>query len=96
MSMCFFTLVASELLVSYPSRTEVYIGFKKKLFENQFLNISMGLSLLVLVAITYIPLLNDLFTMTPLTMAQLGACLALVLIPIIGSELSKKLFVISK
>ena len=95
-SMCFFTLVASELLISYSSRTEAYMGFNRKLFANRFLNISMGLSLLILVAVMYIPLLNDLFTTVPLNARQAAVGSALVLVPILGSEFAKKLFATGK
>ena len=95
-SMCFFTLVASELLVSYPSRTEAYMGFKRGIFSNKFLNISMTLSLGILVAVMYVPFLNELFTTTPLNAAQLGISMLFILLSIVGSELSKRFFKISK
>ena len=89
-SMCFFTLVASELLISFASKTESFIGFGKRLFQNKFLNVSMGLSLAVLVAVMYVPFLNDLFSTVPLSMPELGIATGFILIPILGSELSKK------
>ena len=92
-SMCFFTLVAAELLVSYPSRTGTFTGLKQKLFANRFLNISMGLSFAVLFAVMYIPLLNDMFTTVPLSVSQFGICIAFVMVPVLGSEFSKKVFV---
>jgi len=91
-SMCFFTLVASELLVSFSSRTESFIGFGRGLFANRFLNISMGLSLAILLAVIYVPFLSEMFTTVPLSASQLGVGLALTLVPIIGSEFSKKFF----
>ena len=91
-SMCFFTLVAAELLVSYSSRTESFMGFGRKLFANRFLNISMGLSLVILLAVMYVPLLNEMFTTVPLGVSQFFVSLGFVLVPILGSELSKKLF----
>ncbi|MCL1807267.1 MAG: cation-translocating P-type ATPase [Oscillospiraceae bacterium] len=91
-SMCFFTLVASELLVSYPSRTEEVMGFSWEIFKNKFLNISMALSFAVLVAVMYIPVCNQLFTTVPLSLPQFGVSMALVLVPVFGSELSKRIF----
>jgi Ca2+-transporting ATPase len=90
MSMCFFTLVATELLVSYPSRTEKFMGFNRKLLENKFLNISMGFSLLILIATMYIPFLNVMFNTVPLNASQFVVSSAFVLVPIFGSELSKR------
>lgn len=91
-SMCFFTLVAVELLVSFSAKTESFSGFGWSMFANKFLNISMGLSFAVLVAVMYIPFLNDLFTTVPLNFEQIAICLGLVLVMIIGCEFSKKLF----
>jgi magnesium-transporting ATPase (P-type) len=88
-SMCFFTLVAGELLVSYSSKTETFTGFGRRLFANKFLNISMGLSMAILVAVMYVPFCNFLFTTVPLDATQLAICLGLVLFVVLGSEFSK-------
>jgi len=88
-SMCFFTLVAAELLVSYSAKTENFTGFGRKLFANKFLNISMGLSLAILFAVMYVPPIGTLFSTVPLSLTQLVVCFGLILVPIIGSELSK-------
>jgi len=89
MSMCFFTLVACELLVVYPSKTDAFMGLSKKLFENKFLNISMFLSFLILLAVMYIPVLNDLFTVTPLSAMNMLICAGMMLVSVIGFEVSK-------
>ena len=89
-SMSFFTLVTSELLLAYSSRTEAFIGLKRLLFSNKALNISIILSLLVLLAVIYIPLLSDLFSVIALDIVQVSVCLIFILIIIIGSEFSKK------
>jgi Ca2+-transporting ATPase len=91
-SMCFFTLVASELLVSYPSRTEGFIGLRRALFANKFLNISMALSMAVLLAVIYTPVLNDLFSTVPLSLPLFGVSSGFVLVPILGSEFAKRIF----
>jgi len=86
-SMCFFVLVAAELLVAFSSKTEARAG--KTLFANKFLNISMGVSLVVLLAVMYVPALNILFTTVPLSLLQLGVCFGTVLCVVGGSELVK-------
>jgi len=91
-SMCFFSLVASELIVAFPSKSDSFLGFGSKLFDNMFLNVSMGLSLLILLAVMYVPLLNDLFSTVPLSASQFAIASAFVLLPILGSEASKRLF----
>ena len=75
-SMCFFTLVAGELLAAYLFKTEA--AASRGLFTNRFLNIATGLSLGILVAVIYIPFLSGLFTTVPLSLSQLVVCLALV------------------
>jgi len=89
-SMCFFTLVASELLVAYPSKSDTYLGFSRRMFNNRFLNLSTLASMAILFAVIYIPALADLFSTVALNPLQLGIALGLVLIPIFGFEISKK------
>jgi Ca2+-transporting ATPase len=89
-SMCFFTLVSSELLVAYPSKKDTFLGISKSLFDNRFLNISTLAAMAILFAVMYIPILNDLFTTVPLTLAQLAIASGLVLVPLFGFEISKK------
>ncbi|MCL2578278.1 MAG: cation-translocating P-type ATPase [Defluviitaleaceae bacterium] len=88
-SMCFFTLVAAELLVSYSAKTETFSGVKR-LFANRFLNISMSLSLAILLAVMYVPFLGDLFSVVPLGLTKFFVCLGFILVPILGSEFLKK------
>jgi len=88
-SMCFFTLVACELLVVYPSKSDSFMGLSSKLFGNRFLNISMLLSFAILIAVMYVPILNDLFTITPLNITQLLVCIGLVMVSVFGFEVSK-------
>lgn len=89
-TMCFSTLVASELLMAYTARTDAFIGFSRRLFTNSFLNISIGLSLLVLVATVYVPFLSEMFSTVPLSILQFAIGSAFILVPMIGSELSKR------
>ena len=85
-SMCFFTLVAAELLMAFACKSSTREGFGVcDLFSNKFLNISMMLSLMVLLAVMYVPFLNQLFTTKPLSLAQLAVCMALVMVPALGT-----------
>ncbi|MDR2589548.1 MAG: calcium-translocating P-type ATPase, PMCA-type [Oscillospiraceae bacterium] len=89
MSMCFFTLVASELLVAYPSKTEGSMISNRNIFSNKLLNISILLSFGILIAVMYVPILNDLFTVRPLSVDNILICSLLVIVSIIGFEISK-------
>ena len=88
----FFTLVSSELIVTYAARTEKFLGIKKETFANRFLNISIFFSFLILLATIYVPVLRYLFTTEALTLGQLLIAFLFSLIPILGSELSKLIF----
>ena len=89
MTMCFFTLVASELLIVYPSKSESFIGLSGTLVNNRYLNLSILISLLVLFALIYIPALNELFTIVALGIDQVIICVLLVIFSIVGFEASK-------
>jgi Ca2+-transporting ATPase len=87
----FFTLVSSELLVTYSARTETFLGFKKATFSNHFLNRSILVSFVILLVTIYVPALRYMFSTEALTMWQLLIAFLFSLIPILGSEMSKLL-----
>ncbi|MCL2627501.1 MAG: cation-translocating P-type ATPase [Oscillospiraceae bacterium] len=89
MSMCFFTLVASELLVAFPSKTDAFIGAGGMVWKNKFLNISMLISLAILFAVMYVPVLSGLFSVVPLSVDQIVICSLLVFMIVGGFEISK-------
>jgi Ca2+-transporting ATPase len=91
-TLAFFTLVASELFVVYAARTERFVGLRKELFENSFLNRSILISFAILFATVYVPVLNPVFHTVPLSATQLAVALGFSMIPIIGAE-SSKLFI---
>ena len=91
-TMCFFTLVASELLISYVSKTETYTKLRGSLFANKFLNISMLLSMGILFATIYVPFVAELFTVVALGPMQLAVSSGLVLVCLVGIECSKRVF----
>ena len=89
MSMCFFTLVAAELLVAFPSKSDVFAGGGSGLFSNKFLNLSTLAAFAILLAVMYVPVLGNLFTVVPLDAIQMVICMILVFVTIGGFELSK-------
>jgi len=89
MSMCFFTLVAIELLVVFPSKSEGFIGARGGLFNNRFLNLATLGAMLILFLVMYVPAVGDLFSVVPLSPLQLIVCLVFVVLTIIGFEVSK-------
>ena len=89
MSMCFFTLVASELLVVYPSKSDSFIGLSPRLFGNKFLNLSTLAAIIILVVVMYVPVLGDLFSVAPLGVTEMIICILLVFVSVAGFEISK-------
>jgi len=89
MSMCFFTLVASELLVAYPSKSDTFTGLSSRLFGNKFLNLSTLAAFVILIAVMYVPILGDLFSVVPLGATEMIICILLVFTTIAGFEISK-------
>jgi len=89
MSMCFFTLVASELLVAYPSKSETFLGIGSRLFGNKFLNLATLAALLILAVVMYVPIVGNLFSVIPLDAIQATVCSVLVFLAVAGYEISK-------
>ena len=88
-TMAFATLSISELLRAYTSRSEHYPLFKIGVFSNKWMNLAVGASLALVLAVIYIPVLNPIFQTEPLTGAEWELVLPLLLIPSIVAELTK-------
>jgi Ca2+-transporting ATPase len=92
MSICFFTLVACELLAVYPAKSDAFIGMSQGMFRNKFLNIATLISFVILFSALYVPVLSDLFTVVPLSAIQISVSLVLVFVTVAGFEISKLTF----
>lgn len=88
----FTTLITAELLRAFSSRSQVYTLFKIGFFSNirmiQAVFVSFALTVLVL----YVPILNEIFDVMPLTMHDWEIVLAFSFIPMLVGELYKDLF----
>ncbi|MCL2820501.1 MAG: cation-translocating P-type ATPase [Oscillospiraceae bacterium] len=89
MSMCFFTLVACELLIVYPSKSDTFLGAGSGLFGNKFLNIATLIGFVILCAVMFVPVIGNLFSVVPLNITEVVICLILVLTAVAGFEISK-------
>jgi Ca2+-transporting ATPase len=87
--MAFATLSISELLRAYTSRSERYPIFKIGLFSNKWMNMAVGASLVLVLAVIYVPFLNPIFQTEPLTAAEWELVLPLLLVPSVVAELTK-------
>jgi Ca2+-transporting ATPase len=94
-TMAFITLSASELFRAYTARSERYPLFKIGMFKNKNMNYAVLSSMLLLLAVVYIPFLNNIFNTVPLGWKQWEVMLPLLLIPSIAAE-AVKIFVSRK
>lgn len=85
----FATLILAELLRSFSARSERLPVLRLGIFGNRTLNKAFALSLLLLLAVIYIPLLNPIFSTVALLLSDWLIILPLALLPFITAELDK-------
>lgn len=73
-SMVFSTLVASNLFLTLSNRSFDYALNRTLFYKNRMLPAILAISALMLAAILYVPFLNTLFRMAPLSLSDLGWC----------------------
>lgn len=88
-TVAFATLILAELLRAFASRSERISVFKLGLFTNKIMNLSVGVSLLLLIAVIYIPGVNGIFDNIALNPAAWLVIIPLALIPFATSEIFK-------
>ena len=91
-TMAFVTLSFSELVRAYTARSERVPILKVGLFTNKVMNIAILSSLVLLLAVVYIPFLGKIFDTVPLGWDQWQVILPLLLGPSIAAELTKIIF----
>jgi Ca2+-transporting ATPase len=88
-TMAFTTLAISELLRAYTSRSERYSLFSVGVFSNRFMQWAALTSLLIIMAIIYVPFLDPIFNTAFLGLKEWAVIVPLVLVPSIVAELTK-------
>jgi Ca2+-transporting ATPase len=88
-TLAFTTLALAELPIAYTTRSERYPLLKLGLFSNRWMQYAVGLSVLLILAVLYVPFLNRPFNTVPLTLEQWTIILPLILLPAIVAEISK-------
>jgi Ca2+-transporting ATPase len=88
-TMAFATLALAELPIAFTTRSERYPLFKLGFLSNKWMLRAVALSVLLTLAVIYIPFLNDPFNTVPLTLAQWEVIIPLILLPAIVAEISK-------
>lgn len=93
-TMAFVTLSFSELLRAYTARSERYPLLKIGVFSNRNMNLAVLSSLVLLLAVVYVPFLQSVFNTTALGVDQWLIVLPLLIVPSLAAELSK--FILSR
>jgi Ca2+-transporting ATPase len=88
-TMAFFTLSASELFRAFTARSERYPLLKIGFFTNKYMLYAVASSLLLLLAVIYIPFLNGPFNTVPLALDDWLVIWPLMLAPAVAAELTK-------
>ena len=88
-TMAFVTLALAELPIAYTTRSERYPLIRLGVLTNRWMQYAVGLSIILVLAVVYIPFLNVPFNTVPLTLRQWEVILPLVLIPAATAEVSK-------
>jgi Ca2+-transporting ATPase len=87
----FATLSFAELLRAFTARSERISLFRLGVFSNRSMLWAVASSLLVLLAIIYLPFLEPIFHTVPLTLREWGFMIPLALVPAVGAEVRKLL-----
>ena len=82
-------MICAELFRAFAARSERISVFKLGLFSNKMMNIAVALSLVMLVAVIYIPGINSIFNNVALNPLAWVVILPLAILPFAVSEISK-------
>ncbi len=88
-TMAFVTLAFAELPIAYTSRSERYPLFKLGAFSNVWMQRAVGLSIVLVLAVVYLPFLQGPFNTVPLTLEHWAIIAPLALFPAVVAEVTK-------
>ncbi|MDY7042565.1 MAG: cation transporting ATPase C-terminal domain-containing protein, partial [Chloroflexota bacterium] len=88
-TMAFATLSVSELLRAYTSRSERYPLLKIGVLSNKWMQGAVLLSLVIVLAIIYVPVLDPIFDTAFLGLREWAVMLPLIFLPAIAAEIYK-------
>ncbi len=88
-TLAFATLVLAELLRAFTSRSERVSLWRLGLLSNRSMLWAVASSLVILLAVVYVPFLDPIFHTTQLTLQEWGLLIPLALLPAIGAEITK-------
>jgi Ca2+-transporting ATPase len=88
-TMAFVTLSASELIRAYTSRSEYFSIFRIGPLSNNIMQVAVLASIVLMVAVVYVPFLQPVFNTLPLVWVEWRIILPLIFVPSVVAELTK-------
>jgi Ca2+-transporting ATPase len=88
-TVAFATLIVSELLRAYTARSERYPLLKIGVFGNKWMQYAVGVSLVLLLLVIYIPFLQNVFGTVALSLTDWLLMLPFMLLASVAAELTK-------
>jgi len=85
-TLAFATLVFSELLRAYTARSERYPLLRIGVFGSKWMNLAVLASTVLMLAVLYVPFLQDVFNVLPLGWEEWRMVIPLFLIPSVAAE----------
>jgi Ca2+-transporting ATPase len=85
-TMAFVTLSSAELLRAYTARSERVPLLRLGLFSNRYMQYAVGVSLVLLLAVVYVPGLQSIFNTTALGWREWRLMLPLIAVPALAAE----------
>lgn len=88
-TMAFVTLSASELLRAYTARSERTLLVRLGIFGNRYMQYAVGISLILLLGVVYLPFLQPVFDTVSLSLRDMAAIVPLLFVPALVAEIGK-------
>ncbi len=88
-TMAFVCLSGCQLIRAYTNRSERASVFSIGVFSNKWMQLAALSSVVLLLAVIYVPFINDVFNVVPLDAREWACLLPLMLLPAVVDELSK-------
>jgi Ca2+-transporting ATPase len=88
-TMAFVTLSLCELFRAYTVRSERVSLLRLGVFSNRFMQYAVGLSILLMLLVIYVPFLQPIFNTHALNLTEWALIIGLAIIPAVAEEITK-------
>jgi Ca2+-transporting ATPase len=87
----FVTLLFSNIFLTLVNRSFRYSVFKTLTYKNNLVLLIIGITLLFIAALVYVPFIRDLFRLNPLSFTLIATCVVVALVSTLWIEIWKLL-----